>query len=424
MGKIHEDNFWYKLLRPYVDFCTYMSYGRAEIVGRDNIPKDAAVIFTPNHCNTLMDALVVLRARRGATVFGTRADLFREPFANKALRFLKMLPMPRMRDGIREVVGNFRTNEEVIDSIRENIPFCAFPEGTHRTKHSLLKVKKGVARIARQATESIPKHVYIVPVGLEYGDYFRFQSSSLVNYGKAIDVTAFHLEHPELSEAEFYQSICQQLSEAMSKLITFIPDDEDYEAKWPLIKAIVAPLRGTPKKRLELNRAAAAKVEEIWRNETLRDVIKEKSLRFEADRRSAGISTHSFGFRKPVLRFCFKTMLLTALLPLAAALSVGAFPMLLLTGILISQIKDKAFSNSIRFLSYLGLLLPLSLIWAVFSLLKLGVFCCAAGIAVLIIAYPFVFRYREALRVCISDFRLMSNKKLRRGFEEIRDAVK
>ena len=60
MRKIYEYNFWYSFLRPYVDFITKTSFNSITVKGEENIPEDGAVIYAPNHCNTLMDALVVL----------------------------------------------------------------------------------------------------------------------------------------------------------------------------------------------------------------------------------------------------------------------------------------------------------------------------------------------------------------------------
>ena len=84
-----KHNPWYTLLRPYVDACTRFSYRHARVEGKENIPEDAAVIIAPNHCNTLMDALVVLRAHKGPTVFGARADIFDNKTVASILRFLQ-----------------------------------------------------------------------------------------------------------------------------------------------------------------------------------------------------------------------------------------------------------------------------------------------------------------------------------------------
>ena len=37
--------------------------------------------------------------------------------------------------------------------------------------------------------------LYIVPVGLEYGNFFRFRSTVLVQTGEPINVSAFLKEH-------------------------------------------------------------------------------------------------------------------------------------------------------------------------------------------------------------------------------------
>ena len=121
MGKIYENDRLYSMLRYYVDYCIRTSYRETTVCGQENIPEDGAVIIAPNHCNTLMDALVVLRARSGATVFGARADLFRK--YGKPLTFCRIVPMVRKRDGIREVAKNIETNEKVVEVLENDIPF-------------------------------------------------------------------------------------------------------------------------------------------------------------------------------------------------------------------------------------------------------------------------------------------------------------
>ena len=60
--KIYEKDLGYSILKPIVDWSTTHSYRKIEVVGKENIPSEGAVIIAPNHCNTLMDALVILRA--------------------------------------------------------------------------------------------------------------------------------------------------------------------------------------------------------------------------------------------------------------------------------------------------------------------------------------------------------------------------
>ena len=167
---IHKTSFQYRLTKFWSDLSTRMSYFRSETIGLEQIPQDSSVLFAPNHCNTLIDALNILRMRKGPTVYGARADLFNKPALAKILRYLKIVPLVRVRDGLSNVTKNYETMSEVYTVLGDGIPFCMFPEGTHRPMHSLLSLKKGIFRMAIEVDQLYDRDVYVVPVGLEYGD--------------------------------------------------------------------------------------------------------------------------------------------------------------------------------------------------------------------------------------------------------------
>ena len=175
--RIHRNGHRYRFVHVHGDLCTYLSYRKIQVTGLENVPKDGAVMLAPNHSNALMDAMVILRTRRTPTVFGARADLFGNPVVAKLLTFLKILPMVRKRDGLRNVLRNVDIQEDILEVMEDGVPFCMFAEGTHRAKHSLLPVGKGIFRIAIDAARRFDKPVYVVPVGLDYSDYFRCRST-------------------------------------------------------------------------------------------------------------------------------------------------------------------------------------------------------------------------------------------------------
>ena len=177
--KIQDYNFAYDILRYYPDIALKLSYRKIKYVGREFIPKDGAVIFAPNHTNALMDAMVILAMDHRPKVYVARADIFRNPKIAKILSFLKIMPIMRMRDGFEEVKKNNETIERAVDVLRDGVPFCIFPEGTHQAKYSSLPLSKGIFRIALSAVELMPDTpLYIVPVGLRYGNFFRFRSTA------------------------------------------------------------------------------------------------------------------------------------------------------------------------------------------------------------------------------------------------------
>ena len=243
LKKIWQKDGLYRFLRPYVDLSTRLSYRCFKKAG--SLPADGAVFIAPNHTGTLMDALVVLASRRAGTAFGARADIFRKPRTARILHWLKIVPMVRARDGIREVQRNRETMEVVDDILAHGMPFCMFPEGRHNPMHSLLPLQKGIARMAFASAES--RRTYIVPAGIEYDDFFHYRSTCSLKYGAPIDVNAFLAENADLSEADRYKQLLQDLSDRIKGLILYIPDDEHYEEnllkarpprkrwwKWPL----------------------------------------------------------------------------------------------------------------------------------------------------------------------------------------------
>ena len=235
MGKIQDKDGLYSFLRPYVDWMFRRSYRSFRYVGRENIPTDGAVIYAPNHTNALCDAMAVLGIDHQQKVFVARADIFRDPKKAKILNWLKIMPINRVRDGLEEVRHNDETINKAVETLQDGVPFCILPEGTHRPKHSLLPLSKGIFRIALQANERFgeQKPVYIVPVGLEYGDYFHLWDSLTVTIGKPIDVTAyvkaFSSQHSEVSEPQIMMALREELTLRMRELILWVPDDEHYE---------------------------------------------------------------------------------------------------------------------------------------------------------------------------------------------------
>lgn len=319
----------YGLLRRYADLCTRRSYRRLKVTGCKSfnrpdtktgpaaiheaaagvisesaaaIPQGTAVIIAPNHSNTLMDALVVLSSRRAPTVFGARADIFNNPAAAKVLRFLKILPMVRLRDGLRNVARNRDVMPEIMDTLAHGVPFCLFPEGTHRAMHSLQPLRKGVARLAVEAAASMP--VVILPAGIEYSDYFHYRGDCNITFGKPIDVNAFLKVNSTLTPAEQYRLLLDRLSSEMKKLILCLPE-ENYDAAY---------------------------------SEWLKSHSRRLPLRLPA----------------VVLGF-----------PLFVVASLLSLPLWLTAELLIGKLKDKAFGNSVRMLCRM-LISPFSFIfWAV-----------------------------------------------------------
>jgi 1-acyl-sn-glycerol-3-phosphate acyltransferase len=185
----HENySLGYDLLRIHARFLHRMVHRRITISGRENIPKNMALIFAPNHQNALMDAMAVLLHVRHQPVWLARADIFGNPVINKILHFLKISPVYRIRDG----KDNLAKNDEVFDLamrvLKNKRALAVFPEGMHTFRRQSAPHKKAIPRIAFMAAEheKFTMDIAIVPVGLFYSHYYHFHRRLLVQFGKPI----------------------------------------------------------------------------------------------------------------------------------------------------------------------------------------------------------------------------------------------
>lgn len=425
--KIYQKDLGYDILRPIVDWNVKQSYRRVAVKGQENIPTDGAVILAPNHCNTLMDALVILRANKKETVFGARADMFNIKLVAKIMFFLRILPMVRQRDGLRNVLKNKDTEEIIVETLEHGVPFCIFPEGKHRAAHSLQVLGKGVFRAALSANARFgdKKPVYIVPVGIEYGDYFRYHSTSLVTYGKAINVTEFVKSLEVENEAQMIEPLRKELTKRMSELITYIDYNEDYDGKWTLTRILSLRYKNTLEEQMKNNRRIIAEIEQKYEKnpEAMKDLL-DKTARFDKVRRKKGVSIYSFAAKNSFTRVVLKTLAALIMLPAYVFSAVASLPLWGISAILRKIIKDRAFKNTATF----GVRLA--------GCLTYGPACIALAFCLLpwksalfllllmIPTYPYFYDYNEFIRRFVSDIKLSFNSDLKKFKNEIIDTYK
>jgi len=246
MNNIYDTDRLYAFLRPYVDWLFRRSYRNFQYIGKENIPTDGSIIYAPNHTNALCDAMAVLGIDPSPKVFVARADIFKDSRRARILNWLKIMPIRRIRDGIDEVRHNDETMHKAVETLHAGVPFCILPEGAHRPKHSLLPLRKGIFRIALEANDAFgnEKPVYIVPVGLEYGDFFHLWDNLTVNIGQPINVTTFANEHADLDRPQLILALRDELTLRMRELIIWVPDDEHYEEN---IAKLLPPKKRLPR---------------------------------------------------------------------------------------------------------------------------------------------------------------------------------
>ncbi len=205
-------------------------YKRIELKNTDRVKPNEAIIIAPNHQNALMDALALVCMLPFQTVFLARADIFKNKIVAAILTYMKILPIYRIRDG----VSSLGKNEEIFDyssmvlKNRYN-PMCLFPEGNHGDKRRLRPLVKGIFRIAFKSQEehgSTP-YIKILPTGIDYSHYIKFQQTLFVQFGDPIEVSDYWKDYEE-NPARAINKLRDRLSSEMRKVMIDIKTDDYY----------------------------------------------------------------------------------------------------------------------------------------------------------------------------------------------------
>lgn len=233
-------NAFYWFMRTYVKTALLFFYRSWQIHGKENIPKNAAIIFVANHQNAFQDALVVTCGIDEAPWFLTRANVFASRFARWLFNQFHMMPVYRFRDGIKGLRNNEASMRLSADILNKRWAILLFGEGDQNMQWTLRNMQKGFARIAWmvQQENNWKLPLYVVPVGLQYDHYYNYRSRMLVNYGKAIPVGE---AYKDMDERKFLVHLTDTVRDALKPLMLDIPAEHYAE--------IERAVRNSPAKR-------------------------------------------------------------------------------------------------------------------------------------------------------------------------------
>jgi 1-acyl-sn-glycerol-3-phosphate acyltransferase len=216
----------------YITRLGFFLYCKRVIVeGIENIPKNGAVIFTPNHQSAFMDAILPAVMLPRDIHFLARADIFKGKWARKILAKLHIRPVYRQRDGLRETLKNIEVFEGCNELLREGGWLLMFPEASQAMVRRVRPLSKGFTRIAFGALESAEKDVnlYIIPMGINYEHYSASNAVIRMKLGAPILVNHY-LEEYRVNPTSAARKLTKETSNGMKKVCLHISETE--EAKW------------------------------------------------------------------------------------------------------------------------------------------------------------------------------------------------
>ncbi|MEY2447746.1 MAG: 1-acyl-sn-glycerol-3-phosphate acyltransferase [Acidimicrobiaceae bacterium] len=157
-------------------------FGRIEVIGDSNVPRDRPFVLAPVHRSNVDFALVSLVTKRRMRYMG-KDSIFKFKVLNPFFHALGAFPVHRGAAD-REAL---RTSIAVIESGQ---PLVMFPEGTRQSGPVVQELFDGTAYVAAKA------NVPIVPVGIGGSEAAMPKGSKMIRPAKLVLVVGQPLEPP------------------------------------------------------------------------------------------------------------------------------------------------------------------------------------------------------------------------------------
>lgn len=175
-------------------------YYNPTIIGKENIPKDGAILIVGNHKHLYDQCLSIISTKRFIKYMAKR-----EYFDNKKTRwFFKAVGCI----SVDRSVHDGKAKNEAIETLKNGGAIGLFPEGTrNKTQEFLLPFKFGAVSMAKKTD------AYLVPFGIT-GDYVFRSKNLVIKYGKPFKVTDLELEE---ANNLLYETVKKLMEDTLEK---------------------------------------------------------------------------------------------------------------------------------------------------------------------------------------------------------------
>lgn len=194
-------------------FILFICGVRKTVIGRDNVPKNKAVLYIANH-RSYFDILVAYVSIPTLTGFMAKKEMAKIPFLKTWMQFLQCLFLDR--DDIKQ---GLKTILKGIAQIKDGYSVFISPEGTRSQGKEMLPFKEGSFKIAEKTGCAI------IPVSISNTDEVFEKHSPwirpahvVIEYGKPIYTKDLEKENKKFLGA-YVQNIISETLAKNSKLI-------------------------------------------------------------------------------------------------------------------------------------------------------------------------------------------------------------
>ena len=198
---------WYDFVRWFVRNTFFRYMGGLKGVGRENVPKQGAVIIAPYHVSNLDPPAVACTCPRRLN-FMAKEELFKVPILGPIIRSLDAFPLKRGE-------GDTEAIRHAIAQLEKGLTIIIFPEGSRGDGISIQPLTKGATMLARKTGATV------VPVGIVGTHKILPKGQSkpkrgtkvTVAYGKPFTYAEIEQQHGKAAKEKFADELQKRILE-------------------------------------------------------------------------------------------------------------------------------------------------------------------------------------------------------------------
>ena len=195
----------YKIFRVLANIAIRVFYGKIEVDGIENIPKNVPILIASNHPNGFLEPIIMACLFPRPLHFMVRGDVFRKKWLKPILIQTNQIPIFRFKDGFSELRKNDSSLQIAYEALDRGAAIILFIEGGTINIKKLRPFQKGLARMASDylAKENSRDDLMILPVAINFVSPFVLRSRVNLNIGKALTAREyFHNGEPKPVEVK------------------------------------------------------------------------------------------------------------------------------------------------------------------------------------------------------------------------------
>lgn len=154
--------------------------------GLEQIDLSKPTIVIANHPNSFFDALILATQTPYTFKFMVRGDIFKNKWANKALRSLNMLPIHKKENNPNAHVDNEDSYLETAQALKAGYKIIIFPEGRSFNDWTLHPLKKGGISKIIEAAHAVGIYPIVQPFTNTYNSFHTAPKAVLLEAYPAI----------------------------------------------------------------------------------------------------------------------------------------------------------------------------------------------------------------------------------------------